>query len=146
MVFDKQPSIIPEMCYLCHLWYCLHDSIQQRDKVDERTRKNQIEGYTEHITILNKFMVFVDQPGEYDRTKMLLSDKVDSGIWGNIPLYNDNNYECVKTNGVRGFEESDNLLFHQTQVTSDQISSFQQNDYIQSSRSNEARVHSVSRN
>jgi len=120
MILETKPSIIPEMCYLCHLWFCLHDSIQQRDKLDERTKHNLSDQYKEHITILNKFMVYVDQPGEYDRTKMLLSDKVDSGIWGNIPLFNENNYVCVKKDNLRGFEETDNLLFHPTQVASGQ--------------------------
>ena len=57
----------------------------------------------------------VDVPGEYDRNKMLSSDKVaDTGIWGPVPAFNECNYTPVlrlPDCGLRGFVESENLLF-----------------------------------
>lgn len=97
-------DVLPELCVLCHLWTTLSDCIQQRDKSNERAG---ILG-SNQIYILNRFMVYIDQPGEYRREVMLAGDKINAGIWGPFPLFNEGNY-IVKANGK--IEESDNLLF-----------------------------------
>ena len=145
MIIEKD-SIIPEMCYLCHLWYCLMQSIYQRDKQNEQTKRNLQDQYRDHIIILNRFKVEVDKPGEYDGNKMLLSDQIDSGIWGNFPLFNEENYVACKIDGCWGFKESDDLLFHPTQVASDRVVSIKQKDSTQSAHTLKQRVHSVSQN
>lgn len=93
---------VPDMCYLCHLWTYLKDSIHQRDKKGDK------------VVLINRFMVIIDQPGEYDRNKMLMSDKVRAGLWGPVPLYNQNNY-IVHAKEQR-IEESANLLFRPTRA------------------------------
>lgn len=112
---------IPEYCYLCHLWLTLCRAIDQRDRTEERMRANMVTPATrgdDKIMIMNRFMVVVDQPGEYDRTKMLVSDKINTGIWGPFPLFNENNYvlDCRK-GSLRSFVETDNLLFRLTRVS-----------------------------
>jgi len=116
----RDPSVhlgpIPELCYLCHLWISLRDSTHQRDKADERARKDMTDDTNPAVTIINKFMVYVDQAGEYDRNKVLTSDKVSMGIWGPCPIFNECNYVHTTKLGLRGFEETDNLLFHPAQA------------------------------
>jgi len=110
MLFGPTRSAVPEMCYLCHLWFAMRDSTAQRESLAAR----------ESVLIINRFMVMVDVVGEYDRTKMLACDKVNAGLWGPIPLYNENNYivaDNVRGSGLRGFHESDNLLFRLTRVS-----------------------------
>lgn len=121
MMHGKDPSVhlgpIPELCYLCHLWTALRDCTNQRDKADERLRKDMTDEPQNNVVIINKFMVFIDKPGEYDRTKMLAGDKVSLGIWGPVPLFNEDNYVCNIRNGLRTFDETDNLLFRPTRVS-----------------------------
>lgn len=97
-------DVLPELCVLCHLWLALRDCIDQRDKSNERAG----EFANNQIYILNRFMVYIDQPGEYRREVMLAGDKINAGIWGPFPLFNEGNY-IAKANGR--IEESDNLLF-----------------------------------
>lgn len=145
MVIEEN-STIPEMCYLCHLYFCLMNSVFQRDKQNEQTRKTTQESYKEHITILNRFRVFIDTVGEYDGTKMLISDKIDSGIWGNIPLFNEENYVACKVGGFRAFKEDNNLLFQPTQVTSDRVVSVPQKDSTRFAQQEKLAVRSFSQN
>ncbi len=108
----------PEMCYLCHLWMYLGDCTNQRDKADERMRRDMTEeGEDDTVVIINKFMVIVDQPGEYDSRKMLAADKVSAGIWGPVPLFNEGNYTHTVQGGLRHVIESDNLLFRLTRAS-----------------------------
>lgn len=95
---------VPDMCYLCHLWLALRNSTYQRDKKVDRDK----------VVIINRFMVIIDQPGEYDRTKMLIADKVNTGLWGPIPLFNECNY--IVHSREQRIEESANLLFRLTRV------------------------------
>lgn len=127
---NKQDPIVhlsttPEMCYLCHLWMYLGDCTNQRDKADERLRKDMAdEGDDDTVVIVNKFMVMVDEPGEYDSSKMLAADKVSAGIWGPVPLFNENNYmHKTMEGGLRCVVESDNLLFRPTRVLLPRIDS-----------------------
>lgn len=124
---------VPEMCYLCHLWTGLRDCIEQRDQIktkqaEESCLIEQKDGdNNDKVVIINRFMVCVDTPGEYDRTKMLTGDNVGLGIWGAFPLFNRNNYICVKNHprapGCPGFVESDNLFFRPAQATPGRIES-----------------------
>lgn len=154
MEHGKDPSIhlgpIPELCYLCHLWTTLHDCTYQRDKADERLRKDMTDDTNPNVVIINKFMVShffllfaksanvayakvdIDKPGEYDRTKMLASDKISMGIWGPFPLFNECNYVCSVKNGLRCFDETDNLLFRLTRVSLPRIESLNQKDSVRS--------------
>ena len=142
----EENSTIPEMCYLCHLYFCLMNSVFQRDKQNEQTKKTTQESYREHITILNRFRVYVGTIGEYDGTKMLISDKIDSGIWGNIPLFNEENYVACKVGGFRAFKEDNNLLFQPTQVASDRVVSVPQKDSTRFAQQEKLAVRSVSQN
>lgn len=104
---------IPEMCVLCHLWFGLRDAIAQRDHIENTGDTN--------VVIINRFMVHVDVIGEYDRNKMLTGDSASIGIWGPFPLFNMDNYiynPRMTDSGLRGFDESDNLLFRLTRVSS----------------------------
>jgi len=113
---------VPDMCYLCHLWIALRDSTYQRDKKADK------------VVLINRFMVMIDQIGEYDRTKMLMSDKVNSGIWGPFPLFNESNY-IVDSKNSR-IEESANLLFRLTRALLPPIDVTQQKTSIRSNLTN----------
>lgn len=101
--FSHILDTVPDMCYLCHLWTYLKNATHQRDKKAEGK-----------VVIINRFMVIIDEPGEYDRNKMLMSEKVKAGLWGPVPLYNRNNY-IVHAKEQR-IEESANLLFRLTRA------------------------------
>jgi hypothetical protein len=113
-------TAIPDLCYLCHLWTGLCDAMRQRDKTAERSRPDMADAPEDTVVIINRFMVMVDQIGEYDRTKMLVSDKVGLGIWGPFPLFNEKNYVAVeRVAGVAAhFDETTNLLFRLTPAVS----------------------------
>lgn len=118
---------VPEMCYLCHLWTGLRDCIEQRDQIKTKeaeescltTPKESVVD-NDNVVIINRFMVCIGSPGEYDRSKMLTGDTVGIGIWGAFPLFNRDNYIYVKSHpkaqGCRGFIESDNLFFRPAQA------------------------------
>jgi hypothetical protein len=116
---------VPDMCFLCHLWLCLKDSTYQRDKKTQASDK---------VVIINRFMVMIDIPGEYDRNKMLMSDKVNTGLWGPVPLFNKCNYIVHQREGR--IEESANLLFRLTRVSSPLIDVSPAKTSIQSNRTN----------
>jgi hypothetical protein len=89
--------------------------LDQKNKSDERERKDMtIAPETPNmVAILNRFMVDIDKPGEYDRRKMLVSDDVALGIWGPFPLWNKRHYVPVRISDTNlwGFEEMEDLLF-----------------------------------
>jgi hypothetical protein len=114
---------IPEICVMCHIYLttekCFDDEADKhRQRRSDHT--SQIERATRKITrIHNKFMVDIDKPGEYNRRILLVSDRVDFGIWGPFPMWNKNNYvPCKKFGSLMGFEESPNLLFQQARISS----------------------------
>lgn len=119
-------DMFPELCYLCHLWTALRDCTHQRDKADEREQKDMTDETNPNVVIINKFMVDIDLPGEYDRTKMLASDKVSMGIWGPVPIFNETNYVTTTVAGLRGFEETSKLLFRPTRALLPRIESLNQ--------------------
>lgn len=103
--YSKFLDPVPDMCYLCHLWIALRDSTYQRDKKTSEKDK---------VVIINRFMVQIDTLGEYARDKMLMSDKVNAGLWGPIPLFNETNY--IVHSREKRIEESAKLLFRLTRV------------------------------
>lgn len=103
--YSKFLDPVPDMCYLCHLWLALRDSTYQRDKKT---------GDKDSIVIINRFMVQIDKPGEYAREKMLMSDKVNAGLWGPVPLFNETNY--IVHSREKRIEESAKLLFRLTRA------------------------------
>lgn len=113
---------IPEMCVMCHVWLTTEACLDQKNRLAERGKKDFTSppegGGGVSVVIMNRFMVDVDKPGEYDLRKMLCSDDVSLGIWGPFPMWNRRNYiPCtVGQKGLRGFEESDNLLFRLPRV------------------------------
>lgn len=118
---DKQPELnVPDLCYLCHLYVSLCDALRQRDKTAERNRPDMRDKPEETVVIINRFRVMVNQIGEYDRDKMLVSDKIGLGIWGYFPLFNENDYTAVarKPGAPAHFLESPNLLFRLTPAAS----------------------------
>jgi len=123
--FSQILDPVPDMCFLCHLWLYLKDSTFQRDKKTQASDK---------VVIINRFMVMIDIPGEYDRNKMLMSDKVNTGLWGPVPLYNEGNY--IVHQRENRIEESANLLFRLTRVLSPPIGTSQTNASIRSNLTN----------
>ena len=136
---DVPTTTIPDLCYLCHLWTGLCDAMRQRDKTAERARPDMSDAPDDTVVIINRFMVMVDQIGEYDRTKMLVSDKVGLGIWGPFPLFNEKNYVAVERKaGVPAhFDETPNLLFRLTPAVSPRIANSSQSTRNQSIRTHE---------
>lgn len=69
------------------------------------------------IVIANRFMVIPNRPGEYPLSMTLTGDKSPTGIWGPFPIWNNQNYIPVKISGtgMRGFKETDNLVFRAPQ-------------------------------
>ncbi len=77
---EQAKALLPTyhgLCYLCHLWMVFCHSIDQRDKLAERMRRDMPNqnadnmDVDEDVIILNDFMVYVDIEGEYDHNKML---------------------------------------------------------------------------
>lgn len=125
LLFDASPvvSTVPELCYLCHLYMYMLESIAQRS-VPRDT-----------IYIVNKFMVIVGRPGEYAEDKMLTDDTGKAGLWGHVPIYNENNYVLGPLdNGLRTIKETDNLLFRLTRAP------LQQTESVVSAAAAEGRV------
>ncbi len=112
----------PEMCYMCHIWMTTEACLDQKNKADLRDLKDLTSPPPQMYAILNRFMVDVGKPGEYDVRKMLVSDDVSLGIWGPFPLWNERNYVPVRirtpssTVDLWGFEESEELLFRLPRV------------------------------
>ena len=98
----KDPTLclpkVAGLCYFCHMRLVLDDCNHQRSKA------------TLEVVIINRFMVVVDEYGEYDREAMLTADKVALGIWGPFPLFNEINYLAKAGH----FVEKDELLFRLT--------------------------------
>jgi hypothetical protein len=102
--------------------------MRQRDKTAERARPDMSDAPPDTVVLINSFMVMVDQVGEYDDDKMLVSDKPGLGVWGPFPLFNEQNYVAVERKaGVPAhFDESPNLLFRLTPAASVQTGSLSQ--------------------
>ena len=113
LLFDSNqpsPTSIPELCYLCHLYTYLVESIAQRTNPRDT------------IYIINKFMVIINRPGEYAADKMLTDETGTAGIWGPVPIFNENNYVAGPVvDGLRTVRETDNLLFRLPRAPLQQI-------------------------
>jgi len=128
MIFSDARQEFPDICYLCHLWMGMCEAFRQRDKTAERARPDLKDPPDDNVVLINRFMVMVDQIGEYDRNKMLVSDKVGLGIWGPFPLFNEKDYMAVarKPGMPAHFVESSNLLFRLSPASSLPIESSSQ--------------------
>jgi hypothetical protein len=106
---------VPELCAMCHVYVANMEYTKQKDKEVERERMNSTASgaYDTGIVILNKFMVVPNRVGEYPLNKTLSGDANPLGIWGPFPVWSDRNYIPVMVGGggLRGFLETDNLLF-----------------------------------
>lgn len=108
-----------EMCYLCHIYMANKACLDQKNNKEQRERTDLISVPSAPIMmrIVNRFMVIVDKPGEYDRRRMLVSDNVAMGVWGPFPIWNKDHYVPVRvvapgsSVALRGVEESSKLLF-----------------------------------
>jgi len=105
---------IPELCYMCHVWLTTEAALAQRNKAGTQSSD-------EMLIIFNRFMVMVDQVGEYSRHATLASADVAMGIWGPFPRWSERNYRAVRLScGLRGFEESEEMLFRPAREPSGQ--------------------------
>lgn len=141
-------------CIFCHMNIVLQDSIKQQYKIKNRSEvKRQEEMYSfpgpfgageeadeeddENVVIVNPFMVIIDKPGEYDRSALLLSDKVKAGLFGPFLLLNPDNYIATTnipdSGGLKGFQERAEMhFFRRTRVSSPQTGSQQRMLFTQS--------------
>ena len=70
---------------------------------------------------IHHFGVQVDIEGEYKLSKTILGDTIAMGIYAPVVQYNCDNYWLVdnyRDTGVRGIQESDELVFRLPQVAS----------------------------
>lgn len=109
---------VPELCVMCHVYVANMEYAKQKDKEVERERMSDSAAapYDPGIVILNKFMIIPNRVGEYPLNKTLSGDANPLGIWGPFPVWSDRNYLPVAGGGggssrLRGFQETDNLLF-----------------------------------
>ena len=106
-----------EMCVLCHIWMSNKAYIDKRDRAIERNSRIKVDGSgdleDDYVTVLNRFMVVPDQPGEYALRMCIPGDINFVGIWGCFPIWNINNYVVGKStsDGTPCFYETDRLLF-----------------------------------
>ena len=137
-------SPAPGYCFFCHLNTVLEDSIEQQHRLKNRAEvvkqealfsgvsipREEEEEEEEDVLIVNPFMIIIDKPGEYNRSVLLLSEKVQAGIWGPFILLNPDNYIATKkipgSGGLRGFQERAEMHFFRLTRESSPRSEFQQ--------------------
>lgn len=92
-------------CYLCHLFYT------NRLYFESLNRKNDNKVFCIHY-----FCVRVDEPGEYRLDMTLQGEKNVEGLYGPFPIYNCHNYTPTTYRRVRGWAESDVMVFRLSQA------------------------------
>lgn len=97
---------IHNWCYLCHLFYT------NRLYFESLNRKEDGK-----VFCIQYFCVRVDEPGEYRLDMTLQGEKNVQGLYGPFPLYNCHNYAVTNVGRVRGWAESDVLVFRLSQAT-----------------------------
>jgi len=117
---------VQELCVMCQVYFSNKDYAKLKDKEVERERmKNnkdtslqnaaipEVSQFDTEIVIINKFMVVPNAVGEYPLNRTLSGDKNPLGIWGPFPIWSDRNYVPVMISGtgLRGFKETNNLVF-----------------------------------
>lgn len=143
-------SPIPEMCYMCHVWMTTEACLDQKNHLNERERKDLTvvppQQQPQQLRIFNRFMVDIDQPGQYDRRKMLVSDEIGLGVWGPFPLWNERHYVTARIvpSGLRGFEESEALLFRLPRIPLQTIESCSENSSTRSTPTHVSQAASIS--
>lgn len=96
---------IPELCYMCHVWLTTEAALAQRNKPTPPSANDM-------LVIFNRFMVMIDQIGEYRLSATLCSEDVSLGIWGPFPRWNERHYRAARLScGLYAFEESEEMLF-----------------------------------
>jgi hypothetical protein len=149
---------VPEVCVMCHIWMVFEESLNQKNRREERLLLQRLsspgEGQPQNpllvpqrasatppdlVMVLNKFMVHFDKPGEYSRFALLAGDEVGLGVWGPFPLWQERNYvpwvDPAGT-GLRGFQELEDMLFQQAPAPSRATESTQATMGDASTRSN----------
>jgi hypothetical protein len=85
-----------ELCYMCHVWLTSEYKLTQQDMLARAAEPPNLARppaqQKQLVRILNKFMVDIDKPGEYDIHYMLTSHDVCNGIWGPFPQWNVDNW------------------------------------------------------
>lgn len=149
---------VPEVCVMCHIWMVFEESLNQKNRRDERLMLQRLAAASQGtvvekngqsvpaaapkddmVMVLNKFMVHFDKPGEYSRYALLAGDEVGLGVYGSFPLWQERNYvpwlDPAGT-GLRGFQELEDMLFQQAPAPSRAIESTQETLGDASTRSN----------
>lgn len=138
---------VREYCYMCHLYTVFHACLDQKNARERRERKDMSNAAAakadETLTrIFNRFMVYVNQIGEYDRRACLCADDMGYGIWGMFPRWVARNYVvCTISNlgGLRGFVESPILDFQEARESSQRTESSSLSNSTQSAPTVSAR-------
>jgi hypothetical protein len=103
---QKHLSMMPNLCYLCHLHYTNRAYWLRRSKRGDTSAEEAA------TMIIHRFVVPVNIPGEYKIENMLIGDDEPMGIIGPFPHYNVNNYlPYVNSEGVCAWREDSSLVF-----------------------------------
>jgi hypothetical protein len=93
-------------CYLCHLFYTNRLYFESLNRKEDNGK----------VFCLHYFCVRVDEPGEYRLDMTLQGEKNVEGLYGPFPIYNCHNYTQTTYGRVRGWAESDVLVFRLSQT------------------------------
>jgi hypothetical protein len=125
----KLPALVG-WCVRCHLAVSNELYLAALNRLNE---KRQVDGVPDqqveqHLHRIHHFAVIVDVIGEYRLSQTICGNPRIMGIFGFFPTYNVHNYIPVvktsKSGGVlRGWRESDALVFRQARAVSDLIES-----------------------
>lgn len=119
------PTIV-NWCVMCHLVVTNELYLVALNKLGE---KYQVDGVPSQaiegqLFRIHHFGVFIDIEGEYKLSQTLVGDKNVVGIFAAFPTYNVKNYTQIRgPKGLRGWQESDTLVFRQARAMSDRIES-----------------------
>lgn len=98
-----------DWCYLCHLVYTNRLFLESKNRKPKNERCYQ----------LHFFGVLVNVVGEYDFNYTLNAEKPVKGLFAPFPRYRTKNYVQTTNNlGLRGWIESDKMVFRLSQTTS----------------------------
>ena len=132
-----------EMCYLCHIYLTTEKCFDQKNKAEERDAKDLTSSTTtDMIAILNRFVVTVGSEGDYDLRRMLVSDNVAMGVLGPFPMWSERHYVCSTdtVTNLRGFSETDTLVFRLPREPSELIESSRTKDSTRSTPTSVKRI------
>lgn len=106
-------------CVMCHLAVTNELYLTAKNKLHEKFPEN--ERIQHQIHRIHHFCVPVDIVGEYRMSQTLCGDSNVMGLFGFFPIYNVQNYVQCKLGPrqIRGWRESDALVFQEAQATLD---------------------------